>query len=40
MAILREIKYGGRYAWVATKQALGLPFWSDQTFFVDRFSRL
>jgi hypothetical protein len=40
MAILREMKYRGRHAWVATKLALGLPVRSDQTFFVDHFSRL
>lgn len=38
--VLREFAYRGRHAWVSTKEALGLSRRGDQTFYVDRLSRM
>jgi hypothetical protein len=38
-AILHELKYQSRHAWVAAKEVLGLSRRGDQTFYVDRFVR-
>jgi hypothetical protein len=37
--ILRDLPYLGRLAWVSFKEIVGLPRWSDRTFYVDRFVR-
>ena len=37
---MRELRYASRHAWVAAKEMLGLSARMDQTFYVDRFSRL
>jgi hypothetical protein len=38
-AILRDIPYYGRSAWVAVKQTLGVSRGGDRTFYIDKFAR-